>query len=249
MPLSGQKRTIMKTDNFPGKKSVALLLDPDKTKGESLTRILKIATDSKTDYILTGGSLTFTGIDKLIRSVKESCEIPVILFPGNLLQLTHDADAILLLSLISGRNPELLIGNHVLAAPYLKDIKEKLISTGYILINCGTKTSVEYMSQTEAIPCDKTDIAVATALAGEMLGMKMIYLEAGSGAMKPVPVTMIRSVRENISIPIAIGGGIKSIKEIEEVFSAGADLVILGNGVEQNPQLLIDACRIRDKFR
>jgi geranylgeranylglyceryl phosphate synthase family protein len=238
----------MKTDNFPASKSVALLLDPDKTHGESLTRILAIASDCKTDYILAGGSLTFTAIDQLICSVKEKCSIPVILFPGNLLQLTHQADAILLLSLISGRNPELLIGNHVLAAPYLKDIKEKLISTGYILINCGTKTSVEYMSQTEAIPCEKTDIVVATALAGEMLGMKLIYLEAGSGAMKPVPVNIIKSVRQNITIPIAAGGGLKTKEDIKEAFNAGADLIILGNGVEKNPQLLIDACKVRDSF-
>jgi putative glycerol-1-phosphate prenyltransferase len=238
----------MRTDNFPVKKSVALLLDPDKTAGESLTRILEIAIESRTDYILAGGSLTFTGIDQLIRSIKGKCNIPVILFPGNLLQLTHDADAILLLSLISGRNPELLIGNHVLAAPYLKDIRNKLISTGYILINCGTKSSVEYMSQTEAIPCDKTDIVVATALAGEMLGMKLIYIEAGSGAIKPVPVAVIKSVRENISIPIAVGGGLRSIEEINETYSAGADMIILGNGCEQNPQLLIDACKIRDSF-
>jgi putative glycerol-1-phosphate prenyltransferase len=240
---------MMKTDNFPIRKSVGLLLDPDKTQGESLARILEIASDCKTDYILAGGSLTFTAIDQLIKYVKENCNIPVILFPGNLLQLTHQADAILLLSLISGRNPELLIGNHVLAAPYLKDIKERLISTGYILINCGTRTSVEYMSQTEAIPGDKTDIVVATALAGEMLGMKLIYLEAGSGATMPVPVSVISSVRENIHLPIAVGGGIKTKADIEEAFSAGADLIILGNGVEQNPQLLIDACRIRDSFR
>jgi putative glycerol-1-phosphate prenyltransferase len=239
---------MMRTDNFPVKKSVALLLDPDKTAGESLTRILEIAIESRTDYILAGGSLTFTGIDQLIRSIKGKCNIPVILFPGNLLQLTHDADAILLLSLISGRNPELLIGNHVLAAPYLKDIRNKLISTGYILINCGTKSSVEYMSQTEAIPCDKTDIVVATALAGEMLGMKLIYIEAGSGAIKPVPVAVIKSVRENISIPIAVGGGLRSIEEINETYSAGADMIILGNGCEQHPQLLIDACKIRDSF-
>jgi phosphoglycerol geranylgeranyltransferase len=239
----------MKTDKFPAKKSIGLLLDPDKAKGDSLVRILEIASECRTDYILAGGSLTFTWINQLIRSVKEKCSIPVILFPGNLLQLTHEADAILLLSLISGRNPELLIGNHVLAAPYLKDIKDKIISTGYILINCGTKTSVEYMSQTEAIPCEKTDIVVATALAGEMLGMKLIYLEAGSGALKPVPVTVIKSVRENISIPIAVGGGLKSQKDIEETFLSGADLIILGNGVEKSPQLLIDACKIRDIFR
>jgi phosphoglycerol geranylgeranyltransferase len=239
----------MKTNNFPGKKSIALLLDPDKAKGESLSSILKIAAECNPDYILAGGSLTFSSIDDLISKIKKVSSIPVVLFPGNLLQLTQKADKILLLSLISGRNPELLIGNHVIAAPFLKNIKEKLVSVGYILISCGNKTSVEYISQTEAIPSDKTEIAVATALAGEMLGMQMIYLEAGSGAEKPVPVSLVRSVRDNISIPIAVGGGIKTKKEIDDLFNAGADLIILGNGVEKNPDLLRDACTIRNKFR
>jgi phosphoglycerol geranylgeranyltransferase len=239
----------MKANKFPGKKSIALLLDPDKAKGESLNHILKIAEKSKADYILAGGSLTFTSIDNLIVTVKKLCSIPVILFPGNLLQLTHKADAILLLSLISGRNPELLIGNHVIAAPYLKNVKEKLISVGYILISCGSMTSVEYISQTEAIPSDKPEIAVATALAGEMLGLSMIYMEAGSGATNPVPVGMVKAVRANVSIPVAVGGGIKSGKEVKEIFSAGADLIILGNGCEKNPDLLVEACTIRDKFR
>jgi len=239
----------MKPDNFPGKKSIALLLDPDKVKGNSLQSILKIAEESKTDYILAGGSLTFSSIDNLIDAVRELCSIPVILFPGNLLQLTHKADAILLLSLISGRNPELLIGNHVIAAPYLKDIKEKLVSVGYILVSCGTKTSVEYISQTEAIPFDKPDIAVATAIAGEMLGLRMIYLEAGSGAPTPVPVSFVSAVRENISIPLAVGGGIKNEKEVKQIFDAGANLIILGNGCEKNPELLFDACKIRDSLR
>jgi phosphoglycerol geranylgeranyltransferase len=239
----------MKSDNFPGKKSIALLLDPDKTTGAALKKILKIAGESNCDYIFAGGSITFNSIDKLIDSIRELCTIPVILFPGNLLQLTLKADAILLLSLISGRNPELLIGNHVIAAPYLKDVKEKLISAGYILINCGSKTSVEYLSQTEAIPFNKPDIVVATALAGEMLGLRMVYLEAGSGAKIPVPVSIIESVRENIEIPIAVGGGITNIKEITKIFTAGANLIILGNGCEKNPQLLMDACLVRDEFR
>ena len=239
----------MRTDNFPARKSIGLLLDPDKTDEKAIVRIVRTATESGTDYILAGGSLTFSGIDQMIRLVKKNCKIPVILFPGNLLQLTHQVDAILLLSLISGRNPELLIGNHVLAAPYLKDIKSKLVSTGYILINCGAKTSVEYMSQTEAIPCDKSDIVIATALAGEMLGMKLIYLEAGSGAIKPVPPGVVRAVKENISIPIAVGGGLRTRKEIEEAFTAGADLIILGNGVEKDSRLLVEACKIRDTFR
>jgi phosphoglycerol geranylgeranyltransferase len=244
-----QKEDIMNREDFPLNKSVALLLDPDKAIGKSLDNILKIASENRADYILAGGSITFNKIDHLIKYVKKKCSIPVILFPGNLLQLTTEADAVLLLSLISGRNPELLIGNHVLAAPFLKEIKHKLISVGYILINCGAKTSVEYMSQTEAIPCDKTDIVVATALAGEMLGMKLIYLEGGSGAKNPVPPGIIKTVRENISVPLAVGGGLHDKKSIEETFISGADLVILGNGCEKNPNLLVDACKIRDSFR
>lgn len=239
----------MKSNNFPGIRSVGLLLDPDKANGTSLKNILKIASDTRTDFILVGGSITFKSIDVLIDSVKEACNIPVVLFPGNLLQLTNKADTILLLSMISGRNPELLIGNHVLAAPFLKDVREKLVSVGYILINCGNKTSVEYISQTEAIPDNKPDIAVATALAGEMLGLGMIYLEAGSGAGRHIPVPVIKAVRENISIPLAVGGGIKDGGEVQQIFEAGANLVILGNGVEKTPGLLADACRIRDSFR
>ena len=238
----------MKTYNFPGKKSVALLLDPDKSTGDSLHNILQYAIGSKTDYIFAGGSLTFSSIDNLISEIRKLCAIPVILFPGNLLQLTLKADIILLLSLISGRNPELLIGNHVIAAPHLKDVREKLVSVGYMLIGCGKKTSVEYISQTEPIPCDKPEIAVATALAGEMLGMQMIYLEAGSGATNPVPLNIVKAVRQNISIPLAVGGGIKSKDEVEDIYNAGADLIILGNGCEKNPELLKEACRVRDKF-
>jgi geranylgeranylglyceryl phosphate synthase family protein len=238
----------MKTNNFPERKSIALLLDPDKAKGDSLRDIIKTAKESKTDYIFAGGSLTFNSIEILIADIRKLCSIPVILFPGNLLQLSHKADIILLLTLISGRNSELLIGNHVIAAPYLKDVKEKVVSVGYILISCGSKTSVEYISQTEAIPSDKPEIAIATAMAGEMLGLQMIYLEAGSGATNTVPVSLVSAVRENISIPLAVGGGIKDSDQVEKIFNAGADLVILGNGCEKNPALLTEACRIRDKF-
>lgn len=239
----------METINFPGDKSIALLLDPDKVNGQSLKKTLTTALRCKTDFIMTGGSLTFSSIDKLIDSVRDYCSIPVVLFPGNLLQLSYKADLILLLSLISGRNPELLIGNHVIAAPYLKEVREKLISVGYILVSCGSKTSVEYISQTEAIPSDKPEIVVATAMAGEMLGLSMIYLEAGSGATNHLPVEVIRAVRENISVPLAVGGGIRNKKEVEEVFKAGANLIILGNGCEKNPDLLPEACEVRDRFR
>jgi putative glycerol-1-phosphate prenyltransferase len=239
----------MKRADFPGNKSIALLLDPDKAKGESLVKLLKIAEQNKTDYILAGGSLTFTDIDTLIDSVRKLTSIPVVLFPGNLLQLTTKADIIMLLSLISGRNPDLLIGNHVIAAPHLKNEMEKLVPVGYTLISCGSKTSVEYISQTAAIPSDKPEIAAATALAGEMLGLKMIYLEAGSGAAHHVPLDLIRTVRNSISIPLAVGGGIRESSQIREIFEAGANLIILGNGCEKNPELLAEACKIRDEFR
>lgn len=239
----------MKKFNFPGDKSVALLLDPDKITDDGLREIIAIAAENGTDYIMAGGSITFNSTDSLIEKVKSLCRIPVVLFPGNLLQLSRKADAILLLSLISGRNPELLIGNHVIAAPYLRDIREKLISVGYILVGCGSKTSVEYISQTEAIPPDKTDIVVATALAGEMLGLDMIYLEGGSGAQNPVPSAIIKAVKDEISIPLAAGGGLRSPEEIRDAFLAGADLVILGNGCEKNPSLIADACKVRDEIR
>ena len=239
----------MNVGNFPADKSLALLIDPDKVKGNSIDIIISLAVENRVDYIMAGGSLTFNSIDLLINLIKERCDIPVILFPGNLLQLSFNADAILLLSLISGRNPELLIGNHVLAAPYLRDIRNKLISTGYILINCGSRTSVEYMSQTESIPADKPDIVIATALAGEMLGLKMIYLEGGSGAVTPVPLEIIRAVRENITIPIAVGGGLRTPEQIEDAYNAGASLVVLGNGVEENAGFIMDACLTRDKLR
>jgi phosphoglycerol geranylgeranyltransferase len=239
----------MKRDIFPLYKSIGLLLDPDKSNGDSLRKVLTIAAECNADYILTGGSLTFNRIDNLIEEVRKSCSIPIVLFPGSLLQLSHNADIIMLLSLISGRNPELLIGNHVTAAPFLKSVKEKLVSVGYILINCGSMTSVEYISQTEAIPSGKPEIAAATAMAGEMLGLGMIYLEAGSGAESHVPVNIISAVRENVSIPIIVGGGIKTGQEIENIFIAGADAIILGNGCERNPELLRDACRVRDRLK
>ncbi|HUX95190.1 MAG TPA: geranylgeranylglyceryl/heptaprenylglyceryl phosphate synthase [Bacteroidales bacterium] len=238
----------MITEILSKKKKIGLLLDPDNAQEESLINILKIAEQYKADFIFAGGSITFNNIDILIDLIKRECSIPVVLFPGNLLQLSHKADAILLLSLISGRNPELLIGNHVIAAPYLKDVRSKVLPVGYILISCGSKTSVEYISQTEAIPSDKKDIVVATAMAGEMLGLKMIYLEAGSGASGNVPLDIIRSVKENITIPIAVGGGIKTKEQIRDIYNAGADLLIIGNGCEKRPELLIDACEIRDGY-
>lgn len=228
------------------KKSLALLLDPDKTCGKALNSIIEKAVVAGVDVFFAGGSLTFKPVEKLITAIKKKCDIPVGLFPGNLMQLTGKADFIMLLSLISGRNPDLLIGNHVIAAPFLKKFRHKVISTGYILIDGCSDTSVRYMSNTEPIPADKHDIAVATAIAGELLGMKMIYLEAGSGAASPVQPSVISAVRKNIALPLIVGGGLRSPGTVRETYTAGADMVVLGNGVEHRTALLAEAGAVRD---
>jgi putative glycerol-1-phosphate prenyltransferase len=230
------------------RKLVAQLIDPDRAGEEVLVTAARYASGAGVDMFLAGGSLTGVPVADVIRRLKQLSAIPVVLFPGNLTQLTAEADAIFLLSLISGRNPELLIGNHVIAAPILKDIRDRIIPVGYMLIACGGGTSVEYMSQTSPIPSGKNDIAVATAVAGEMLGMKAIYLEGGSGAARPVDPSMIRAVREELTIPLIVGGGLDTPEKVEEAFAAGADMVVTGNGCEQNPSLITGACRVRDRF-
>ncbi|MGM0666318.1 MAG: geranylgeranylglyceryl/heptaprenylglyceryl phosphate synthase [Bacteroidota bacterium] len=229
-------------------KCIALLMDPDNYAPGDVINIEGIASPYRPDFIFIGGSLTSVRPDEIIMKVKEQTDIPVVLFPGSLLQLSNKADILLLLSLISGRNPDLLIGNHVVAAPHIKNMDIEIIPTGYILINCGAKTSVEYMSQTDAIPAAKIDIAVATAMAGEMLGLKLIYLEGGSGATHPVPGAMIRAVREALDVPLVVGGGLRSADSIREAFNAGADMLVLGNGCQDNPGLLETACKIRDEL-
>ena len=227
-------------------KCIALLIDPDNYVPDDILKLKGIKSEYGPDFIFIGGSLTSVHPDELIVKIKENTDIPVVLFPGNLLQLSNKADSLLFLSLISGRNPDLLIGNHVIAAPHLKQMTIEIIPTGYILINCGAKTSVEYMSQTDAIPSSKSDIAVATAMAGEMLGLKLLYLEGGSGASHPVPPEMIRAVREAVSVPLIVGGGLRTASSIRETFNAGADLVVLGNGCEDDSSLLETACRVRN---
>jgi putative glycerol-1-phosphate prenyltransferase len=153
------------------------------------------------------------------------------------MQLSNKADAMLLLSLISGRNPDYLIGNHVLAAPYLKKSGIEIIPTGYILVGRGN-SSVEYISNTNPIPEDKIDIIIATAIAGELTGNKIIYLESGSGAERPIDVEVIKEVKRSISVPLVVGGGIKTPVKINEIINAGADVVVVGNAVENNIQIL-----------
>lgn len=219
-------------------KKFVLLIDPDKHDEQSLSFLSEIINDSATDFIFIGGSLVSGRLDAAVEQIKMSTGIPVILFPGNLLQLTDKADAVLLISLISGRNPDYLIGNHVLAAPFLKKSNLEIISTGYILVSDKNTSAVEYISNTKPIPSNKTDIVVATAIAGEMLGNRLIYLEAGSGAGESVRVELVSAVKKNISVPLVVGGGIKTAEEVKNIYAAGADIVVIGNAAEKNPAII-----------
>lgn len=221
-------------------KSLAVLIDPDKTNDvESLNQLIELCTKHKVDYLLVGGSLLTTNrFSFVIENIKSSCDIPVIIFPGNHQQIDSKADGILLLSLISGRNPDFLIGQHVHAAPLLKASGLEVISVGYMLINSGPATSASYMSNTTPIPADKPDIAACTAMAGELLGLKMLYLEAGSGAQAPISQEVITKVTDSVDIPVIVGGGLNSIQKVEYALDAGADLIVVGNALEKDPSFL-----------
>jgi putative glycerol-1-phosphate prenyltransferase len=220
-------------------KKLAVLIDPDKITIEILSSIVKGSIKAKVDLFLVGSSLLMkNSIDFVIDFIKEHSAIPVYIFPGNVLQISPKADGILLLSLISGRNPELLIGQHVLAAPNLKAANFDIIPTGYMLIDCGTTTSVEYISNTKPIPQNKSDIAICTAMAGEQLGMRAIYLEAGSGSNQPVSTTLIADIRKSISSTLIVGGGIKTAEDARNACNAGADIVVIGTAFEKDPTLI-----------
>ncbi len=224
-----------------GLKSFAVLIDPDKvTDNQLFINLILSCKENKVDYFFVGGSLLTTdNVSEIITTIKENCKIPVVLFPGSNLQINEAADAILFLSLISGRNPDLLIGQHVIAAPLIKKYELEVIPTGYVLINSGNDTTVSYMSNTQPIPYDKPDIAACTAIAGEMLGLQVIYMDAGSGAVQPISADMISKVRKSIDTPLIIGGGINTAEKAQTVLRAGADMIVVGNGIEQNPSLLI----------
>ncbi|MBN1118844.1 MAG: geranylgeranylglyceryl/heptaprenylglyceryl phosphate synthase [Bacteroidales bacterium] len=213
---------------------MAILIDPDKLSVQAILSTVYTANEAGVQMILVGGSLMSTRIDSTIEIIKKNSDIPVVLFPGSLMQLSAKADALLLLSLVSGRNPEYLIGNHVLAAPYIRTTNLEVIPTGYILIQGGNVTSVEYISNTRPIPADKKDLIVATALASEMLGHKLIYLEAGSGAKIHVSLDVVSEVKRRISIPLIVGGGITSSTIADEILEAGADMIVVGTAVEKN---------------
>lgn len=216
-----------------GKKLISLLIDPDKFSPEQIKALKQYA--SAIDLVLVGGSFTFKHIGDVIVAIKEAVSIPVVLFPGDITQLTDKADAMLMLSLISGRNPEYLIGNHVLAAPRIQEYGLETIPTGYIVINGGKKTAVSYISSTDPIPSEQHDIIVATALAGKYLGLQMIYLESGSGAKHSASPQLINKVKKATRLPLIVGGGIRSAGQAIEVLSAGADMVVIGTLFETNP--------------
>jgi phosphoglycerol geranylgeranyltransferase len=217
----------------PGKK-MALLIDPEKLSIPAIISTVFAANETGVNMILVGGSLMSSRIDSVIEVIKQNTTLPVVLFPGSLMQLSVKADAVLLLSLVSGRNPDYLIGNHVLAAPYIHRAQIEVIPTGYILVDGGNVTSVEYVSNTRPIPADKVDLVVATAMASEMMGHKVIYLEAGSGALNHIPGNVIREVKNNISIPLIVGGGINSFEKASLVLDSGADMIVVGTAIEQN---------------
>jgi putative glycerol-1-phosphate prenyltransferase len=230
------------------KKMLAVLIDPDKQNYSELLKTIHLCNDREVDFIFVGGSLLTNGdIEKTARFIKENTSIPLIIFPGSTNQITHYADGILMLSLISGRNAEFLIGNHVVAAPYIKKANLEALSTGYILVDGGAATTVSYISNTLPIPHNKPEIATVTALAGEYLGMKMIYLDAGSGAKQHVAQEMIQQVKATISIPLIVGGGITNAATAQQIYASGADMIVIGNGTESNRNLITEISK--EKFK
>lgn len=231
-----------------GKRVFALLIDPDTLRHPEIGNTLALAESSGVDLILAGGSLTAVSMDQTIEVIRRNCTVPVFLFPGNLLQLSGQADGILLLSLISGRNPDLLIGNHVLASGFLRQSGMEVIPTGYILVDGNSMSSVAYISNTQPIPASKPSIVVATAMAGELLGLKLIYLEAGSGAASRISDELVAEVVRNVSIPVFVGGGVKTPVEVRKLYQAGAAGVVVGSAVEQDKNVLPALAAVRGEF-
>jgi phosphoglycerol geranylgeranyltransferase len=222
-----------------GRKSFAVLIDPDKVNPQKIDMLTDLAVDAGVDYLLVGGSLVISDhLDEVVQQIKNNCDLPVILFPGSPSQVSRFADALLYLSLISGRNAELLIGQHVISAPFIKKSGLEIISTGYMVIDGGAATTVSYISNANPIPSDKNEIAMCTAMAGEMLGMKLIYMDSGSGAKKAVPEAMIESVAQQVRVPIVVGGGITEPEKAYRNCKAGADIIIVGNAIEKDSSLI-----------
>lgn len=221
------------------KKQFVVLVDPDKYNTRQLIDLVGMAGKSMVSYLFVGGSLlSDDNLDSTLKVIKDHCSIPIIIFPGDIMQINSRADGILLLSLISGRNPDMLIGKHIIAAPYLKKSGLEILPTGYMLIDSGKPTTASYMSNSFPIPSDKDEIAVSTAMAGEMLGLKLIYMDGGSGALNPIPTSMVEKVKATIKIPLIVGGGIRNPNEAADRFKAGADIIVVGNAIENKNSLL-----------
>lgn len=217
---------------------LAFLVDPDKADEDHIKKLCLKAKQAKVDLFFVGGSLLTNGdLDNCIHLLKKNADLPVVIFPGSPSQISKNADAILFLSLLSSRNPEMLIGQQVVAAPYLKKSSLEIIGTAYLLVEGGKQTTASYISNSNPIPSDKSDIAAYTALAGEYLGMQLAYLDAGSGALNCVPSEMIKAVSNTVSIPLIVGGGIDTKEKIENAYAAGADLVVIGNALEKENNL------------
>ena len=231
------------------KKSFAVLIDPDKTSSEEALTLMKHVNEiAEVSCALVGRSLVLhNGTGALIEVLKSNTAKPVLLFPGGVNQLCK-ADAILFLNLISGRNPEYLIGQHVIGAPLIKELKMESISTGYMLV--GEPSSTSYISNTNPLPSDKPDLTAATALAGEMLGHAIIYMDGGSGTSKPIPELIIKAVASAISIPLVIGGGIRNYEDAKRALDSGAHVIVIGNAAEKEPQILFEiAAAVADTNR
>ena len=231
------------------KKSFALLIDPDKQDEKQLVSIIEKAKNAKTDYFFVGGSLlTHDSLDACLDTLKEYSNIPIVLFPGNAMQVNEKADAILFLSLISGRNAEMLIGKQVITAPILKQSSLEVLPTGYMLIHSGKPTTVSYMSNTTPIPADKDAVAACTAMAGEMLGLQLIFMDGGSGAKQPISEQMITAVSKSVDAPLIIGGGISSGEKAIANCKAGADIVVVGNAIEKDKNLITEIANAVHSF-
>lgn len=230
-------------------KQIAVLIDPGKLSLDDLLPIINLSIEHNVDFFFIGGSLMSNAVlDETIELIKSKCDIPCILYPGSTYQISKKADACLFMSLVSGRNPEYLIGQQVISAPLLKQANIPTISTAYMLISDCISTSVAYISQTFPIPTKKTDIALATAMAADMIGFSCIFIDAGSGAKKEIPAEAIHTISTHINKPLLVGGGINTPEKVKQAYINGADVVVVGNAIEKDPELLKDLVFARDKL-
>lgn len=229
------------------KGQIAILIDPEEIQGEEqLKKIIHYSEIAKIDFFFIGGStVTKEAVERVVAILKENTTIPIVLFPGSSHQISHQADAILFLSLLSGRNPDYLIGHHILASKELHSSSLEIIPTAYILIDGGTKSSVAYVSQTTPIPANQHQIALQTAIAGAMQGKRVLFFDAGSGANHPVDASLLKVIRTELpNHPIIVGGGIKSILEVEAVKET-ANIIVIGNHIEKNIDFILDLIQLK----